>query len=212
LSYWDVAFLTDSVSEFLTSLVGLNCCWYYTGLLTAAPAFAEGVSFVTPSNGKAVSSPVHVEFAVDGLTVRPAGKPAAADQQAQNSLLKHMIQATTPLAMYCDSAYFTVASSIQVLAEQITSVMHVAFTIYSIHFTICPETVVVVVVSAAADGLVPGTGHFHVYVDVPASQQPGEGEAIPFDDAHKHFGKGQTAADLELTPVSGWLLACVRVS
>jgi hypothetical protein len=55
---------------------------------------------------------------------------------------------------------------------------------------------------AAADGLIPGTGHFHVYVDVPAAQQPGEGEAIPFDDAHKHFGKGQTAADLELDSVS----------
>jgi hypothetical protein len=53
----------------------------------------------------------------------------------------------------------------------------------------------------AADGLIPGTGHFHVYVDVPAAQQQGEGEAIPFDDAHKHFGKGQTAADLELDSV-----------
>lgn len=48
----------------------------------------------------------------------------------------------------------------------------------------------------------PGTGHFHIYVDVPKSEQQGEGEAIPFDDAHKHFGKGQTAADLELSPVS----------
>jgi hypothetical protein len=41
-----------------------------------------------------------------------------------------------------------------------------------------------------------------LYVDVPKSEQQGEGEAIPFDDAHKHFGKGQTAADLELSPVS----------
>lgn len=48
----------------------------------------------------------------------------------------------------------------------------------------------------------PGTGHFHVYVDVPKAEQQGEGETIPFDDAHKHFGKGQTAADLELSPVS----------
>eukprot|EP00882_Tetradesmus_deserticola_P026782 GHRQ01029576.1.p1 GENE.GHRQ01029576.1~~GHRQ01029576.1.p1 ORF type:complete len:119 (+),score=41.10 GHRQ01029576.1:425-781(+) len=102
-----------------------------TGLLAAAPAFADGVSFVSSSNSKAVASPVHVEFAVDGLTVRPA-----------------------------------------------------------------------------ADGLIPGTGHFHVYVDVPAAQQPGEGEAIPFDDAHKHFGKGQTTADLELASVSE-TLACI---
>jgi hypothetical protein len=52
----------------------------------------------------------------------------------------------------------------------------------------------------AADGLIPGTGHFHVFVDV--AQQPQEGEAIPFDDSHKHYGKGQTEADVELTPVS----------
>jgi hypothetical protein len=50
--------------------------------------------------------------------------------------------------------------------------------------------------------LVPGTGHFHIYVDVPQSEQQEEGEPIPFDDVHKHFGKGQTAADLELSPVS----------
>lgn len=48
----------------------------------------------------------------------------------------------------------------------------------------------------------PGTGHFHIYVDVPKAEQQGEGEAIPFDDAHKHYGKGQTAADLELSSVS----------
>lgn len=44
-------------------------------LLSAAPAFAAGVSFVSPSSGQAaVSSPVHLEFAVQGLTVRPAGR------------------------------------------------------------------------------------------------------------------------------------------
>lgn len=55
---------------------------------------------------------------------------------------------------------------------------------------------------SAADGVIEGTGHFHIYVDVPKSEQEGEGEAIPFTDARKHFGKGQTAADLELSPVS----------
>jgi hypothetical protein len=52
----------------------------------------------------------------------------------------------------------------------------------------------------SADGAIPGTGHFHVLVDLPAMA---EGEPIPFDDAHKHYGKGQTAADIELAPVSG---------
>jgi hypothetical protein len=51
-----------------------------------------------------------------------------------------------------------------------------------------------------AEGFIAGTGHFHVLIDQPA---PSEGEAIPFDDAHKHYGKGQTADDVALTPVSG---------
>lgn len=48
-------------------------------------------------------------------------------------------------------------------------------------------------------GVIPNTGHFHVMVDAPA---PAEGEAIPFDAAHLHYGKGQTSADIELAPVS----------
>eukprot|EP00879_Flechtneria_rotunda_P026842 GHRR01028678.1.p1 GENE.GHRR01028678.1~~GHRR01028678.1.p1 ORF type:complete len:121 (+),score=37.17 GHRR01028678.1:206-568(+) len=50
----------------------------------------------------------------------------------------------------------------------------------------------------SADGLIPGTGHFHVLIDT--SEQHEEGELIPFDDTHKHYGKGQTAADLDLAP------------
>ena len=53
-----------------------------------------------------------------------------------------------------------------------------------------------------AEGFIAGTGHFHVLIDQPA---PAEGEAIPFDDAHKHYGKGQTEDDVALTPVSGHL-------
>ncbi len=35
---------------------------------------------------------------------------------------------------------------------------------------------------------------------------------IPFDKTHLHYGKGQTAADIELTPVSGvCLCVCVCV-
>lgn len=61
-------------------------------------------------------------------------------------------------------------------------------------------------VLTSAEGLVPGTGHFHIYVDVPKAEQQEEGEAIPFDDLHKHYGKGQTAADLELSPVSSTII------
>ncbi len=43
-------------------------------LLQAAPAYADGVSFIGLKNNATVTSPVHVEFKVDGLTVKPAGE------------------------------------------------------------------------------------------------------------------------------------------
>jgi hypothetical protein len=88
--------------------------------LSAAPAFADGVKFSNVSDGSKVSSPVHLEFQVEGLTVKPA-----------------------------------------------------------------------------VEGLVAGTGHFHVLIDQPL---PEEGEGIPFDASHKHYGKGQQTDDIELPP------------
>ena len=41
-----------------------------------------------------------------------------------------------------------------------------------------------------------GTGHFHLLID--AEDFIEETTAIPFDDAHRHYGKGQTSIDLEL--------------
>ncbi|KAG2447178.1 hypothetical protein HYH02_007921 [Chlamydomonas schloesseri] len=86
--------------------------------LAVAPAFAS--VDLSLKNGVTVSSPVHIDFTVSGLSVKPA-----------------------------------------------------------------------------AEGLQEGTGHHHLLIDVAA---PPAGEAIPFDDAHKHFGKGQTGVDLELAP------------
>lgn len=50
----------------------------------------------------------------------------------------------------------------------------------------------------AAEGLIEGTGHFHLLVD----EKKGfvEGQSIPFDDTHLHYGKGQTEADVTLAP------------
>lgn len=48
-----------------------------------------------------------------------------------------------------------------------------------------------------ADGLVPNTGHFHLLIDDTVAP---EGSAIVFNDSHKHYGKGQTTAEVELTP------------
>jgi hypothetical protein len=48
-----------------------------------------------------------------------------------------------------------------------------------------------------AGELSPGTGHHHVIVD----GAPGaEGEVVPADATHIHYGKGQTEAELALAP------------
>ena len=41
------------------------------------------------------------------------------------------------------------------------------------------------------------TGHHHVLIDLDPMPL---GEVIPMDDAHKHFGKAQTEAELTLPP------------
>lgn len=43
----------------------------------------------------------------------------------------------------------------------------------------------------------PGTGHHHLVIDAPL---PAAGQPVPFDDQHKHFGKGQTEAEISLPP------------
>jgi len=48
-----------------------------------------------------------------------------------------------------------------------------------------------------AGELVEGTGHHHIIIN--GSGAP-EGEVVPADDTHKHYGKGQTETELELEP------------
>lgn len=50
---------------------------------------------------------------------------------------------------------------------------------------------------AKAGQIEPGTGHFHILVDTPATP---EGEVVPADDKHLHYGQGQTEANLSLKP------------
>lgn len=44
---------------------------------------------------------------------------------------------------------------------------------------------------------VEGTGHHHILIN---HEPMAEGENIPFDEVHKHFGGGETEASLELEP------------
>lgn len=56
---------------------------------------------------------------------------------------------------------------------------------------------------APAETVVQNTGHHHLMIDVPpfGSDDPEALTlAIPNDDNHKHFGKGQTEVVLDLTP------------
>lgn len=88
-------------------------------ILPAGAAFAHYVHFVEPANGDTVTSTFTVRFAVDGMSVVPAGD------------------------------------------------------------------------------LTPGTGHHHLLID---TADIDENAVIPMDDQHKHFGKGQTEAQLTLPP------------
>ncbi len=48
-----------------------------------------------------------------------------------------------------------------------------------------------------AGEVVEGTGHHHLLIN---QDLMAAGQVIPTDDHHKHFGKGQTEAELELPP------------
>lgn len=42
-----------------------------------------------------------------------------------------------------------------------------------------------------------GTGHHHIIID---DKAPEKGSAVPADETHIHYGKGQTETELELAP------------
>ena len=77
------------------------------------------VFFKAPADGSTVTSPVHIEMGVEGMTVQPAG------------------------------------------------------------------------------AIVAGTGHHHIIID---AEPVAGGTAVPADDKHHHFGKGQIETKLELAP------------
>lgn len=48
-----------------------------------------------------------------------------------------------------------------------------------------------------AGDMAANTGHHHLLINADSMKA---GESIPFDDAHIHFGKGQTEAEVKLAP------------
>ena len=48
-----------------------------------------------------------------------------------------------------------------------------------------------------AGDMAANTGHHHLLIDAEPLKT---GEAVPFDDQHLHFGKGQTEAEVKLAP------------
>ena len=53
------------------------------------------------------------------------------------------------------------------------------------------------IVDPASEGVNEGAGHHHIIID---ADLPPAGIAIPSDDQHHHFGKGQTETTLDLPP------------
>jgi len=49
-----------------------------------------------------------------------------------------------------------------------------------------------------AGPVVDASGHFHIFIDAEDSYP--DGQMIPKDSTHLHYGKGQTSADVQLTP------------
>ncbi|MGA7805229.1 DUF4399 domain-containing protein [Bradyrhizobium sp.] len=45
----------------------------------------------------------------------------------------------------------------------------------------------------------PNTGHHHLLIDAPPLESDALNEAIPMDEHHLHFGKGQTETSVSLT-------------
>lgn len=54
-----------------------------------------------------------------------------------------------------------------------------------------------VTIEPASSGVREGAGHFHIMVD---TECVAEGEVIPADESHVHYGMGQTEAELTLEP------------
>ena len=88
-------------------------------ILPASAVLAQSVDFIEPKHGDTVSSTFTVRFAVDGMSVAPAGDMTA------------------------------------------------------------------------------GTGHHHLLIN---TADIDENVVIPMDDQHRHFGKGQTEAEITLQP------------
>lgn len=62
---------------------------------------------------------------------------------------------------------------------------------FKVHFGLEGMTI------APAGDTKPDTGHHHLIIDGAAVPQ---GEVVPTDDTHRHFGKGQTETELTLPP------------
>jgi Domain of unknown function (DUF4399) len=52
---------------------------------------------------------------------------------------------------------------------------------------------------APAGTQAPDTGHHHLLIDAPVLEGDALNEAIPMDEHHMHFGKGQTEANVTLS-------------
>ena len=103
---------------------------------------------------------------------------------------------------YDEHGYSTISSMVPIAVEQAVDMEPRVFFIEPTDGATVTETVTVEMGAAnftiePAGGVQLNAGHFHMMVDTPCIAV---GETIPRDDTHLHFGQGQTATTLTLTP------------
>lgn len=138
------------------------------------------VTFLNVDSGATVPSPVHLEMAVKGYDVWPASELARGQRRARACFKAVISPAAGVLPSRCQRA----CSSRRVLVPRPLRswiVLHLDRA----------HTWGFICLRPAGEGVVPGTGHFHVIVDRAAAEKLDEGDVIPFDATHLHYGKGQ---------------------
>ncbi len=191
---------------------------------------AGKVSFIAPSDEAKVISPFRVRMGAEGVTVEPAGqvrggyghhhiiidanlppldKPIPSDVRH-----RHFGKGQTEAVLDLDPGEHTLrllfarGNHIPYNAA-ITDTIKVNVTERRQVFFIEPQdgaqVTSPVTVKMGAEGVTvepagevrEGYGHHHIIID---TDLPPAGQAIPGDEQHRHFGKGQTETTLDLTP------------
>lgn len=203
----------------------------------AGAADGARVSFAYPQDGSRVLSPVPLSFAVEGMSVSPAGQAMDDKTKGHHHVIvdgtavaqgaavpaddthihfgKGQTETRLPLApgkhtltlQFADGAHLSygpeLSSTITVEVVEAPAPPKVFLVEPADRATVKSPVKLVfglegmTVRPAGQDPLDKTSGHHHVIVD---GEPVALGVAVPADDKHIHFGKGQTETELALAP------------